>query len=54
MAATIARNHELLARIVVERELAPPGYYMLFVLKPGDRAGIEYPSEAKMIRLAAP
>ncbi|MCH7527696.1 MAG: DUF1929 domain-containing protein, partial [Planctomycetes bacterium] len=30
---------------------APPGYYMLFILKEGDRAGIDYPSVAKIIRL---
>jgi hypothetical protein len=34
--------------------LAPPGHYMLFVLKPGDRAGIEYPSVAKIVKLSAP
>ncbi|MBL8881090.1 MAG: DUF1929 domain-containing protein, partial [Phycisphaerales bacterium] len=27
--------------------LAPPGYYMLFVLKQGDRAGIQFPSVAR-------
>jgi hypothetical protein len=33
--------------------LAPPGYYMLFILKDGDRAGIRYPSVAKIIKLSA-
>lgn len=31
--------------------IAPPGYYMLFILKPGDRAGIDYPSVARIIQL---
>ena len=34
--------------------LAPPGYYMLFILKDGDRAGIKYPSLAEIIKLAPP
>ncbi|MBL8880370.1 MAG: DUF1929 domain-containing protein [Phycisphaerales bacterium] len=33
--------------------LAPPGYYMLFVLKQGDRAGIQFPSVARMVRVGA-
>lgn len=33
--------------------LAPPGYYMLFILKPGDRSGIEYPSVAEIVRLTS-
>ncbi len=31
--------------------MAPPGHYMLFVLKPGDRPNIEFPSKAKIVRL---
>ena len=31
--------------------LAPPGYYMLFVLKPGDRPGILFPSKAKIVQV---
>ncbi len=31
--------------------IAPPGYYMLFILKDGDRPGIYYPSQAKMVQL---
>ena len=34
--------------------LAPPGYYMLFILKDGDRPGIEYPSLAKIVQLKIP
>lgn len=31
--------------------IAPPGYYMRFILKPGDRNGILYPSESKIVKL---
>ncbi len=31
--------------------IAPPGYYMLFILKEGDRAGIDYLSKAKIVQL---
>lgn len=35
----------------VQPNIAPPGYYMLFVLKPGDRLGIMFPSRARIVKL---
>lgn len=32
--------------------MAPPGYYMLFILKNGDRAGVMFPSVAKIVKLS--
>lgn len=34
-----------------QSNLAPPGYYMLFILIPGDREGIDYPSLAKFVKV---
>jgi hypothetical protein len=31
--------------------LAPPGHYMLFILVPSGRPGIEYPSVARIVKL---
>jgi hypothetical protein len=33
--------------------LAPPGYYMLFILKDGDRANVKFPSVAAMVELVS-
>lgn len=34
--------------------IAPRAYYMLFILTPGDRPGIFYPSVARLVQLKIP
>ncbi|MBL8880522.1 MAG: DUF1929 domain-containing protein [Phycisphaerales bacterium] len=46
-------NGPVQAAAPAHSHLAPPGYYMLFVLKQGDRAGIQFPSVARIVRVGA-
>lgn len=46
-------NGPIQAAAPAHAHLAPPGYYMLFVLKQGDRAGVQFPSLARMVRVGA-
>lgn len=52
--AFIATQGEVQAAAPAQSNLAPPGYYMLFILEDGDRPGIEFPSEAEIVRLTFP
>lgn len=44
---------EITVAAPTQANLAPPGWYMMFILKPSGRPGIEYPSIAKMVRLTS-